>query len=693
MEDLQRQLRIAMIAILIIIPLGVLGFMIIEQKDPLQAVWITIITLTSIGYGDDYARSTAGKMFTILLVLVGMGAILFALQTSFALFASPALREARQRRRTQYMIEKLENHYIICGTGELVDKTINYLLAFAQNRHKHDQERIYQPVDQFLDSIFGDDDHGHHVRMRRVMRAIYLVIMAPFYRRQNILDAVVVVTQNKSYGDHLRANGFLVIEGDATDESILINAGIIRAQAIMVLLENDTESLLTVLTANKLNTNVYITAATLEEHLAPKVAQVGANSVIAPYETAGQFLNNATLRPAVSHFFGKLLFEDANRMRFIQLIITPASPWIGLRLGALRLREGYRAGVIGVRLNDGSYIYAPDDDFLVKESETLLVAVHNSMADDLYRAANPNLQGWLIRPDGWRVTQSLSTGAPPPSEITYDLDTSAETIAQMSQHFIICGSSRVARNAINKLNPERPFVVISDDAKFSDDLLKRGFRVVQGNPTQEETLRKAGVERAQAIMISIEDRAESVVTVLTCRALSKRLLITATANTDDMIDKLRRAGADSVVSPFHVAAQFVLLATTRPEISDFMKSVLFNYETGLETTELYMENDSPWIGETIESLRLERLFRAGVIGIRGADRETYLYAPPKDYVIQAQEVLIVITPMNYSDELLASAHGSFRRRPTTLRRKVLQSGTWSRDMIKEIMKQAEEEAD
>jgi voltage-gated potassium channel len=168
-------------------------------------------------------------------------------------------------------------------------------------------------------------------------------------------------------------------------------------------------------------------------------------------------------------------------------------------------------------------------------------------------------------------------------------------------------------------------------------------------------------------MVSIEDEADSVLTILTCRSLSKRLLITATADSDNMIPKLHRAGADRVASPFRIGAQFVLLATTRPAVSDFFQYVLFNYQAGIETTELYMQDDSPWIGNTIEDLRLERLFRAGVIGIQQANGQ-YVYAPPPTHMIREHEVLIVVTPMVHADELRLTAHGSASKRPHTLRR-------------------------
>jgi voltage-gated potassium channel len=252
------------------------------------------------------------------------------------------------------------------------------------------------------------------------------------------------------------------------------------------------------------------------------------------------------------------------------------------------------------------------------------------------------------------------------------MDEAEDAVSQMSGHFIVCGTGRVARNAINKLDPARPFALISDNAAYTGELLARGFRVIHGNPTQESVLKKAGIERALAVMVAIDDDASSVLTVLNCRALSKRLLITATAQSDEMIPKLHRAGADRVVGPFQVAAQFVLLATTRPAVSDFLQYVVYNYAAGIETAELYMEQDSPWIGRSIDSLLLDRLFRAGVIGIRQANGK-YIYAPSGDYVLKEHEIIIVVTPMEHSDELRITAHASATGRPVSLRRGYFES--------------------
>ncbi|MBC7812747.1 MAG: NAD-binding protein, partial [Burkholderiales bacterium] len=523
-----------------------------------------------------------------------------------------------------------------------------------------------------LDRLFGDDELGHYARPRAVVRRIYWAISRPFLRGQTLLDVIVVIASDPNHADELRDKDMLVIEGKPTDDITLRKAGVERAHALMVMLGSDSEALLTVLTARSYNAKLYITAANVEEELTDKMMRVGANAVITPFDVAGQFLNNATLRPAVSDFFNSIMFSQIVGYETTQLYLYPGSTWIGSRIGKLNLRERFSAGIIGLRHVDNSYMYAPNDDYPLHADEVLIAVAPAHFIEALNDASLEGVPPHRAVVE-WSHPHTRNVFEYTPKH-TYSILEADSVIQKMSQHYVICGTDRVARNAINKLNPERPFVIISDDNQFTSEQIKRGFRVIHGNPTHEEVLRRAGVDRALAIMVSIDDKADTVLTVLTCRSLSDRLLITATASSDDMVRKLHRAGADRVASPFHIAAQFVLLATTRPAVSDYFQYVLFNYHAELETTELYMQTDSPWIGESIESLQLERLFRAGVIGVRLADG-TYRYAPPGDHVLQPHEVMIVVTPMVYSDELREAAHGGITKRPTTLRKLSVSSGT------------------
>jgi voltage-gated potassium channel len=332
---------------------------------------------------------------------------------------------------------------------------------------------------------------------------------------------------------------------------------------------------------------------------------------------------------------------------------------------------------LGVRLADGSFSYAPEATCMLEQDDILITIGDRKHTTTLQKLAEGKGVGSTL----WQTIPYRESAIV--SERLYSLPEAEQVIQNMSKHFIICGSGKVAQRSINALNPERSFVVITDDDNWTKELISRGFRVIYGSSTDEKILAKAGIKRAQAIMVTLEDEAQSVLTILNSRSVNKQLLITATAYSDDMVTKLERAGADRVVSPFHVAASFMLLATTAPDISDFIRYVLFNYQAGIETTELYMETDSPWIGRTIGSLNLQAQFKAGVIGIRMAQKTNFIYAPDEHYVIEPNEVLVIITPMKYADKLRDLAHGNESKRPTTLRTRVTQSAKWTQE---EIMK-------
>ena len=663
-KDIQRQLRIALVGIGFVLFIGTAGYMLIEGKSFLNALWLTVITLTTVGYGDDYARTDGGRLFTILLILFGFGVVAYGLQATATLLVSPQIREFRQRRRTEKIIRHMERHYIICGHGDLVDQTIAYLLQSVQMRLAFNDEEIYAPIDKFLDDIFGDDELGHYPKTRAFVRKIYLLVSRPFSRVGTLLDVVVVVTEDKTYANHLRDDGFLVIEGSPTRDEILLKAGITDAAAMMVMLPDDTDALLTVLTARSHNRDLYITAATLEEELAQKTLRVGANNVIQPYELSGQFLNNVTLRPTVYDFFHGVLFDQTLNIQTTQITIQEGSTWEGKRLKELKFRDTHKAHVLGIHQpSDEGFVVAPGSSYIVSAKETLILAAPAGSIPGLHHAAQVGAKH--KRPVAWQKPRQPRDVKH--AERRYTLQQSEAAIAEMSKHFIVCGNDAVARYAARQLDPERPFVIISNNNEDTEHLLERGFRVIHGDPTYEETLLRAGADRALAIMISLDDEADTVLAVINARTYSKHLLITATANSDEHIRKITHAGADRVMNPSSIAAQFVLLTTTRPLVSQFFQHVLYNPQVGIETTEIYMEDSGVWIGKTIADLRLGRLFRAHVIGVRHTNG-TFEYAPSDNYEIKEHEVLIIVTPMVCADELRITAHGSATKRPETLRR-------------------------
>src|SRR5688572_6377837 len=128
--------------------------MLFEQLAFRDAAWLTFITLVTIGYGDFAAITDQGRIFTVFLVVFGFGALTAALQAFALLFLSPDIRNLRRRRMVYYKISQMRQHYIICGKGEIVDKTVGYVLQFAQSRRQVLLNQAFDPADAFLQKYF-----------------------------------------------------------------------------------------------------------------------------------------------------------------------------------------------------------------------------------------------------------------------------------------------------------------------------------------------------------------------------------------------------------------------------------------------------------------------------------------------------------------------------------------------------------
>ncbi|MGQ9474843.1 MAG: potassium channel family protein [Actinomycetota bacterium] len=243
MLDRLKTLEKAVILLVIVIVIGTLGYMFIEKQSFLDSLYMVIITVTTIGYGETFILSTGGRIFTIFLVIAGVGTVGYTLVSGVEFMIENSLSGLMGRRKMKREIESLIGHYILCGYG-----------------------RVGQRVAEDL----------------RDARASFVIIEK---------DAAAV--------EKAASRGYLVIKADATTEEALREAGIERAKGLVTALNSDAENLYITLTARELCPHLFIVSRCDVEESESKLRRAGADRVISPHSIGGRRMAAMLLKPMV----------------------------------------------------------------------------------------------------------------------------------------------------------------------------------------------------------------------------------------------------------------------------------------------------------------------------------------------------------------------------------------------------------
>lgn len=307
---------ISVVLFIALLALGSGGYMAIEGWNFFDALYMTVITIATVGYGEVHIVSQAGRMFTLVLIFLGVGYFLYVVGNFIQFLVEGRIRHVLGRRKLDRQINKLKAHYIICGYG----------------------------------------------RMGRAL-ARFLI--------QRYLD-VVVIEQKEARTSIMEEDGILYLLGSATDESLLMRAGIERARGLITVMGSDADNVFLVLLARQMNPDIFIVARAIQNSAKRTLTAAGANRVVSPYDLGARRMAHAILRPTVIEFL-EMAFADENvDVEVEELSIRPNSKVVRRTLYESEIRAKFDVMIISIKKEDGRMVFNPDAGTILDANDTVV---------------------------------------------------------------------------------------------------------------------------------------------------------------------------------------------------------------------------------------------------------------------------------------------------------------------------------
>jgi len=296
---------------------GTVGYMLVEGWNAWDAFYMTVITVTTVGYGYPHPLSRAGEVVTIALIFGGVGAALYTFTLVATVVVEGGVPKRLQRRRQARMLETVRDHFIICGYGRIGS------------------------------------------------------IVAHQFRRQAV--PFVVIERDAERMQAAIEDGALAVEADASREDVLKRVGIDRARGLIAAVGTDAENVYAVLSARVLRPDLFIVGRAETEDATIKLKRAGANRVISPYQIGGIQIAQTALRPAVVDFVALATSSDNIELAMEEIEIADGSALAGRSILDANLRQRFGVIVVGVQRQDGRMEFNPEPDTAMRVRDKLVV--------------------------------------------------------------------------------------------------------------------------------------------------------------------------------------------------------------------------------------------------------------------------------------------------------------------------------
>ncbi|MDA3960487.1 MAG: NAD-binding protein [Planctomycetota bacterium] len=321
-----RRVLVAIALPILILVVGTLGYWIIEDWPLAESLYMTVITISTVGYGELHQVSGAGRVFTMALILASLGTMGYSITAIAGFLLEGEFQRMLKGRRMDKRITDMRDHVVVCGLGRTGRSVVSELLAQHQT--------------------------------------------------------CVVVDRNDDLRERLAKAELDVpcIQGDATDDSVLRNAGIDRAKGLVTVLENDRDNVFVVLTARELSPSITIISRLDDAHNEPKLRAAGANQVVSPNRIGG--LRMATLMThRESAHVSEVLMRAGSALEVGEIPVLADGPLANKRIAELKLGTRHAVQVIGIRCFDGSHEFGPTGERRFKVGEVLLILGEQAKVD------------------------------------------------------------------------------------------------------------------------------------------------------------------------------------------------------------------------------------------------------------------------------------------------------------------------